>query len=356
MNPAPLFRRAGLFWLALGLGLSWLAALALCRAEAWGAAWQSLSRAGTECLAFGWASLAGAERGLAIACPQPWGPWRRRAFLAAWLLWNLGLLLQLAGGRAEFLFLGSAALLFLGAWTARRAAPELSAAEAWALAAFAALPLLLLARALPASPFGLGAAVAAGWAEGAFFGLWLVPLALAVVYDGWPAAPVPCRGPAALALAAWLLGAGALGGGRFVGGPVPLWIGTVGAAASLFLLIPALALGLSLAEAAPRAGRRALGWALAAGALWVLGGVFLSLRSGRGALSIHFLRDGVGRPGPPRLRRRRPGLRPLPSARRRVDGGRGPFPAPGRGGLRRAAAGLRPTGPARSLAGAGQPP
>ncbi len=93
---------------------------------------------------------------------------------------------------------------------------------------------------------------------------------------------MPHAGPAALGFLIQIGAAGWTGTAQWVGGPAPLWIGSVATAACLFMLLPALAIPLSLAESRPvfwTGPRQALAAAAAAYVLFLVHAAWLALRA-----------------------------------------------------------------------------
>lgn len=87
------------------------------------------------------------------------------------------------------------------------------------------------------------------WFASGFLNLWLVPVGVAAAYYIIPKStglPVASNNLSLLGFWTLLLFGAWTGGAQIIGGPVPAWITSAGVAASVMLLVPALAIGINL--------------------------------------------------------------------------------------------------------------
>ena len=183
--------------------------------------------------------------------------------------WNIGVgagilsILGAGGNGRELLdfpfqaaFLLLLAFLFFGIWAVLviwNRAPDSVFISEWyifaALLCFAwSFPTANILLNLPQSSIGPAPGVSQGaihaWFEKGLFGLWLAPLALAVVYYIIPKLvekPIYSRKLALLGFWAWIACAAFGGMAVFIGGPFPAWMVTTAIVANVLALIPVLA-------------------------------------------------------------------------------------------------------------------
>ena len=191
-----------------------------------------------------------------------------RMLVSAGIVWNLGILVGacsiLAGNSTSFALLSFPAfatpILFvsyalIAIWVLftfnERKSGGLFVSAWFVFAAVLAFPWLFgTANALlvwnpvsaPAQP------AIALWFSSGFFNLWLVPVGLAAAFYIIPKStglPVASSNLSLLGFWTLLLFGAWTGGAQIIGGPVPAWITSAGVAASIMMIVPALALGLN---------------------------------------------------------------------------------------------------------------
>ena len=192
-----------------------------------------------------------------------------RMLVSAGIVWNLGILVGacsiLAGNSTSFALLSFPAfatpILFvsyalIAIWVLftfnERKSGGLFVSAWFVFAAVMAFPWLFgTANALlvwnpvaaPAQP------AIALWFSSGFFNLWLVPVGVAAAFYIIPKStglPVASSNLSLLGFWTLLLFGAWTGGAQIIGGPVPAWITSAGVAASIMMLVPALAIGLNL--------------------------------------------------------------------------------------------------------------
>jgi cytochrome c oxidase cbb3-type subunit 1 len=192
-----------------------------------------------------------------------------RMLVSAGIVWNLGILVGacsiIAGNSTSFALLSFPAfatpILFvsyalIAIWVLFTFNGRKSSAlfvSAWfVFAAILAFPWLFgTANALlvwnpvaaPAQP------AIALWFSSGFLNLWLVPVGVAAAFYIIPKStglPVASSNLSLLGFWTLLLFGAWTGGAQIIGGPVPAWITSAGVAASIMLIVPALAIGLNL--------------------------------------------------------------------------------------------------------------
>jgi len=192
-----------------------------------------------------------------------------RMLISAGIVWNLGILVGacsiLAGNSTSFALLAMPAfatpILFISyaliaiwvlfTFQERKSGPLF--VSAWfVFTAILAFPWLFgTANALlvwnpVAAPAQTPIAL---WFASGFMNLWLVPIGVAAAYYIIPKStglPVASNNLSLLGFWTLLLFGAWTGGAQIIGGPVPAWITSAGVAASVMLLVPALAIGINL--------------------------------------------------------------------------------------------------------------
>jgi len=278
-----LFIGSALGWLLLATALRLLNSIeALFPACFGGFAWLSYGRieaASRMAAVFGWASLGGYGAAfwiLARLSGTALPGWGRSFLLAAAAAWNAALLAGVAGilcGAATgvqglelppraggVLFSAQLLLAVLGIWLGSTRRGEdggsprpIYISQAYLLAALIWFPLLfgLSETALVRDGGAAGSAQAAAlaWFGGSLFELWVVPLGLGILYY---LVPKLLGKPVASGAAAWLgfwslaLLGGWGGAARLTGGTAPAWVASAGIAAHVAILVPVLAVALTL--------------------------------------------------------------------------------------------------------------
>ena len=293
---------SGLGWLAIGGLLALVQSIQLhtpgfLAASEWFTFGRTQAAAETA-LIYGWAANAGFAVALWLLARLGGAPLRGLGLVKiGGAFWNLGVTLGLVGILSgdltsfsllqtpvyvqpllliAFAAIGTAGVL---AWSGRRVARTF-AAQWYAVAALFAFPWVYsvaqaMLFALPVR--GTMQAVVAAWAGQNVLSLWLGPLALAAAYYLVP--KITGRTLVAYDLAAWgfgvLLFIGPWTGGRhLVGGPVPVWVPTVGIACSFLLLFHFIVVGINLRDAFGNpTGSTALRFVALGVAAYVLGGL-----------------------------------------------------------------------------------
>jgi cytochrome c oxidase cbb3-type subunit 1 len=271
--PVVAFLGAGLFWLIAGGALQ-LAANIQLHTPAFLAdcAWFThgrLAPAAQNALVYGWGFNAAFAVGLWLmarlsATTLRHGGW---LFIAA-KFWNLGVVLGLGGilggystsfdllempRYVSLLLLGAYALI--GVWgvtTFSIRNTENVYASQWYLfgAAFWFPWVYSIAQVMlfTAPVRGVLQPVVNAWYVHSVFGLWFLPATLAVIYYLLPkllGRPISQYYLAPLAFWWFVVATAFAGGARLIGGPVPVWIPTLGTVANLAVLLPVTILGLN---------------------------------------------------------------------------------------------------------------
>lgn len=271
--PVVVFLGSGLLWLILGGALQLAANIQLhTPAFLSECAWFThgrLAPAAKNALVYGWGFNAAFAVGLWLmarlsATTLRHGGW---LFIAA-KFWNLGVLLGLGGilggysssfdllempGYVSFLLLGAYALI--GVWgvtTFSIRNTENVYASQWYLfgAAFWFPWIFSIAQVMlfTAPVRGVLQPVVNAWYVQGVYGLWFLPVTLAVIYYLLPkllGRPVSQYYLAPLAFWWFVVATAFAGGSRLLGSPVPVWISTLGTVANLALVLPLIIFGLN---------------------------------------------------------------------------------------------------------------
>jgi cytochrome c oxidase cbb3-type subunit 1 len=272
--PVLVFFASALFWLLLGGALQLAAAIQLHTPAFLSACeWFThgrLAPAAANALVYGWGFNAAFAFGLWLmarlsATTLRHGGW---LFVAA-KFWNVGVVLGVAGILGGYstsfellempryvTLLLLAAYALIGAWSVTTFSirnTENVFASQWYLfgAAFWFPWLYAVAQVMlfrhPVR--GVLQPVVNAWYVHGLYGLWFIPLALAAAYYFLPkilGKPIANYYLAPLAFW-WLAGATAFAGGsRLIGGPVPVWIPTLGVVANFLLVVPVVIIVLNL--------------------------------------------------------------------------------------------------------------
>ena len=298
-GPLLVLLASGLLWFVAGGALALIHSIQLhtpaffARQEAF--TFGRVQAAAETALVFGWA----ANAGFAVAwwllgrlgAEKPRG---LAAALVGALFWNAGItagvigilsgdlgpyaLLQMPAYVAPLLGIAYAAFGVAGfaAWIDRRQ-PAMFAAQWYAIAAILALPWFYSAAAamLAFNPVvGASQAIVAAWAGEGLRTLWLAPLALAGAYYLVPKLTGEAIAGYGFAPAGfWVLALCAPWAGTrtLVGGPVPVWVPTVGICATILLVLHYLVVTANFRSAFASAGRsQALRFVLIGVAAYVL--------------------------------------------------------------------------------------
>lgn len=192
-----------------------------------------------------------------------------RMLISAGIVWNLGILVGacsiIAGNSTSFALLALPAfatpILFvsyalIAIWVLftfnERKSGALFVSAWFVFAAILAFPWLFgTANALlvwnpVAAPAQTPIAL---WFASGFMNLWLVPVGVAAAFYIIPKStgfPIASNNLSLLGFWTLLLFGAWTGGAQIIGGPVPAWITSAGVAASVMLLVPALAIGVNL--------------------------------------------------------------------------------------------------------------
>ena len=313
-------------WLLLAVLLGFIASLKLQSPEFLGNfSWLTYGRispAYLDSFIYGWAIPAGLGAALwviarvnGVALGRPVVP------LIAALVWNIGVaagILEILSGNSQgFQFFEFpryvAVILFLSysliaAWAAvlqREGGAAKDSVSCWYFsAAFLWFPWLLGAAYLTVSHVpGVMQNLVAAWFAQNLIGLWFVAVGLGVIYYLIPKAtgrPVFSRQLALLGFWSFALFWGWTSSTRFTGGPLPVWLITVGIGASILLLIPVAAVAANLAltlrgnfqKIASEPSVRFAGFAAAA---WVVASLLAIVTSLRSVDHVtHFTQVSVG--------------------------------------------------------------
>ncbi len=272
--PVLAFLGSGLFWLFVG-GVMQLAASIQTHSPGFLAACEwfthgRLAPAAQNALVYGWGFNAAFAVGLWLmarlsAAALRHGGW----LLVAGKFWNVGVLLGvggiLGGWSASYellefprfvvlLLLASYALI--GVWMVTtfsvRNTENVYASQWYLFAAAFFFPWLYsIAQVMlfKAPVAGTLQAIVNAWYVDGIYALWFIPLGLAVAYYFLPkllGRPINLYYTAALGFW-WLIAVGVLLSGiRLINAPVPVWVPTLGIAASLLLVLPLIVIGLNL--------------------------------------------------------------------------------------------------------------
>lgn len=272
--PVLLFFGSAIFWLLVGTTLASLAAWKLVLPGLLdGMPWLTYGRiqpAADNALLYGWASQAGIGVGLWILSRL--GRVRlgySTLLVTAAIFWNLGVLLGVGGivagvgnGYEGLEFPGFAAVIlliayaFIGIWSLAllrdRVSSGLYASQWYLLAAllwfpwfYATANLFLVWCPIQGSAQG----PIAWWFSNNLIWLWLAPICVAAAYYLIPAItrrPIHFYSASSLAFWSFALLGGWTGVRSLVGGPVPAWMVSASAAASILMIIPVTIIGINL--------------------------------------------------------------------------------------------------------------
>lgn len=271
--PVILFFGTAIFWLLFGSVFELISAIKLvwpCFLDGCGLfTYGRTSLVSVNALAYGWATPAAIGIGLWLTtrlCRVPLA--RYKSVIAAGIIWNIGTFVGVAGiligdntSISNFNFPGYSthilllSLLIIGAWAIvtfnHRKSENLFVSQWFLVAGLFSLPWLFAtaSQLLVWKPVQASAQPAiAAWFAGGFFNLWLAPIALAAAFYIIPKAIGRALNSQHLSLLAFwsliLFGAWS-GTSRLIGGPLPAWMVSVGVAAAVMLIIPALAVALN---------------------------------------------------------------------------------------------------------------
>ena len=272
--PVILFFGTSIFWLLFGsvfevisaIKLIWPSFLDGCALLTYG----RTSLVSVNALAYGWATPAAIGIGLwltARLCRVPLA--RYKILIAAGIIWNLGVFFGISGilvgdntsishlnfpGYSTHILL--LAFILIGVWAIitfnQRQSGPLYVSQWFLVAGFFSFPWLYASASqlLVWNPIQASAQPAiAAWFAGGFFNLWLAPMGLAAAFYLIPKAigrPINSNHLSLVAFWSLLLFGAWSGTSRLIGGPLPAWMVSVGVAASVMLIIPALAVALNL--------------------------------------------------------------------------------------------------------------
>jgi len=272
--PVILFFGSAIAWLLFGSAFELISAIKLvwpgfldgCAILTYG----RTSIVSTSALAYGWATPAAIGIGLWLTARLCRVALAHHKFLiAAGIIWNIGVFFGVAGlfigdntsishlnfpGYSTHILLLSFILIAIWAiitFNQRRAGP-LYVAQWFLVAGFFSFPWLFATanQLLVWKPLQASAQPAiAAWFAGGFFNLWLVPMGLAAAFYLIPKAVgrnINSNHLSLLAFWSILLFGAWSGTSRLIGGPLPAWMVSVGVAASVMMIIPALAVALNL--------------------------------------------------------------------------------------------------------------
>jgi cytochrome c oxidase cbb3-type subunit 1 len=272
--PVVLFFGTAIFWLLFGSAFELISAIKLvwpnfldgCGLLTYG----RTSIVSVNALAYGWATPAAIGIGLwltARLCRVKLAS--HKGLMAAGIIWNIGTFVGVAGilvgdntsisnlnfpGYSTHILLLSFILIAVWAiitFNQRKEGP-LFVSQWFLVAGFFAFPWLFAtaSQLLVWNPIQASAQPAiAAWFAGGFFNLWLAPMGLAAAFYLIPKAigrTVNSHHLSLLAFWSILLFGAWSGTSRLIGGPLPAWMVSVGVAASVMMIIPALAVALNL--------------------------------------------------------------------------------------------------------------
>lgn len=271
--PVLLFFGTSLFWLLFGSVFELISAIKL----VWpnfldGFALLTYGRTSVvsiNALAYGWATPAAIGIGLWLTvrlCRVQLASYK--ALIAAGIIWNIGTFVGVAGilvgdntsisslnfpGYSTHILL--LAFILIAVWAIvtfnQRQAGPLFVSQWFLVAGFFSFPWLFAtaSQLLIWNPVQASAQPAiAAWFTGGFFNLWLVPMGLAAAFYLVPKTigrTVNSNHLSLLAFWSILLFGAWSGTSRLIGGPVPAWMVSVGVAASVMMIIPALAVAVN---------------------------------------------------------------------------------------------------------------
>lgn len=272
--PVILFFSTSIFWLLFGSFFEFISATKLvwpcfldgCAILTYG----RTSLVSVSTLAYGWATPAAIGVGLWLTtrlCRVELA--RYKSLIAAGIIWNIGTFVGVAGiligdntsishlnfpGYSTHILLLS--FIIIAVWAIvtfnQRKSGALYVSQWFLVAGFFSFPWLYAtaSQLLVWHPVQASAQPAiAAWFAGGFFNLWLAPMGLAAAFYIIPKAVGRHLNSHHLSLLAFwsLLLFGAWSGtSRLIGGPIPAWMASAGVAASVMLVIPALAVALNL--------------------------------------------------------------------------------------------------------------
>ena len=272
--PVVLFFGTSIFWLLFGsvfelisaIKLVWPCFLDGCALLTYG----RTSLVSINALAYGWATPAAIGIGLwltARLCRVQLASYK--GLMAAGIIWNIGTFVGVAGilvgdntsishlnfpGYSTHILLLSFVLIAVWAivtFNQRKEGP-LYVSQWFLVAGFFSFPWLFAtaSQLLIWKPLQASAQPAiTAWFAGGFFNLWLAPMGLAVAFYLIPKTigrAVNSQHLSLLAFWSLLLFGAWSGTSRLIGGPLPAWMVSVGVAASVMMIIPALAVALNL--------------------------------------------------------------------------------------------------------------
>ena len=272
--PVILFFGTAIFWLLFGsvfelisaIKLVWPCFLSGCGLLTYG----RTSVVSVNALAYGWATPAAIGIGLwltARLCRVQLA--RYKSLTAAGIIWNIGTFVGVAGiligdntsishlnfpGYSTHILL--LAFLIIAAWAIvtfnQRQSGPLYVSQWFLVAGLFSFPWLFAtaSQLLVWKPVQASAQPAiAAWFAGGFFNLWLAPMGLAAAFYLIPKTIGRAINSHHLSLLAFwsLLLFGAWSGtSRLIGGPLPAWMASVGVAAGVMMIIPAIAVAINL--------------------------------------------------------------------------------------------------------------
>lgn len=272
--PVVLFFGTAIFWLLFGSAFELISAIKLvwpnfldgCGLLTYG----RTSIVSINALAYGWATPAAIGIGLwltARLCRVKLASYK--GLMAAGIIWNIGTFVGVAGilvgdntsisnlnfpGYSTHILLLSFILIAVWAiitFNQRKEGP-LYVSQWFIVAGFFSFPWLFAtaSQLLVWNPIQASAQPAiAAWFTSGFFNLWLAPMGLAAAFYLIPKAigrKVNSQHLSLLAFWSILLFGAWSGTSRLIGGPLPAWMVSVGVAASVMMIIPALAVALNL--------------------------------------------------------------------------------------------------------------
>ncbi len=272
--PVLLFLGLGVSWLVVGSFLATLAAFELLLPTWFDfVGFLSFGRvqpAAINALVYGWASQAGIGLGIWLTARLCQASLRHSTLLVcSALVWNLavmiGVLAILSGAGTSLAvfdmpgFVSPILLLaygLMGAWAFvmfRFRRPGAVYVSMWyLLAAFLIFPWLYATASVLLVWFPVAGSATGpihAWFANGVIGLWLVPIALGLIYYFIPRSagrPIYSYGLATFGFWSLLLLTGWSGMARLIGGPVPVWMVTTGVVATVLLLIPMIAVATNL--------------------------------------------------------------------------------------------------------------
>ena len=272
--PVILFFGTAIFWLLFGSVFELISAIKLvwpCFLDGCGLfTYGRTSVVSINALAYGWATPAAIGIGLwltARLCRVQLA--RYKSLVAAGIIWNIGTFVGVAGiligdntsishlnfpGYSTHILL--LAFLIIAAWAIvtfnHRKAGPLYVSQWFLVAGLFSFPWLFAtaSQLLVWKPVQASAQPAiAAWFAGGFFNLWLAPMGLAAAFYLIPKTIGRAINSQHLSLLAFwsLLLFGAWSGtSRLIGGPLPAWMASVGVAAGVMMIIPAIAIAINL--------------------------------------------------------------------------------------------------------------